>query len=477
MKKVYDFKRKLYYEVETAIENSHVTFLLGPRKCGKTVCLKQLEAGLDNVVYVDMKSDFNDDDKRMSFINRAVASIANDDKIIYFIDEATYMALPDKEIAKIAGAYSEYVNNNTKFVFSGSQSKSLEQWGHIAFAGNASFVRGDFLTYPEWLAYKGTAEISEKTYLDYILNVRNFYDFNSTKEYLQGCLDETVISNRNAIEYIIGNDYDNIDVEILLDVLYASLVQLHNQPVYDTFSKSDALSKSIGYYFKTETSEVGRGVMENRALDVLENRYNSFKGMNALECKQALRFLTACGLVTVTYVSEELSVDPYITSKLLKNSSDLYTKPDIFKNFNVSINYPMFYIDLVREIFKEKEITEIPRNLLGSIVECHVKSMLPNNGSFIYRDEKGTEVDYVNVGGKAIEITVYNKKMQEVHLNILPDEYKKTLLTKDITDVINGIKRIPYYQFIYDQSEGRELVEALIKSQSIDKSVTVEHKP
>lgn len=33
---------------------------------------------------------------------------------------------------------------------------------------------------------------------------------------------------------------------------------------------------------------------------------------------------------------------------------------------------------------------------------------------------------------------------------MLPERYKKILLTRDITSNENGIERIPYYKYIYD---------------------------
>ena len=39
----YPFKRSFYYEIEKAMDKSNIIFLLGPRKCGKTVALLQLE--------------------------------------------------------------------------------------------------------------------------------------------------------------------------------------------------------------------------------------------------------------------------------------------------------------------------------------------------------------------------------------------------------------------------------------------------
>ena len=102
----YNFKRDFFYEAENAIQNSSITFITGPKKCGKTVCLRQLADAYENALYINMKYDFDTDEKRNDVVSRAVNSIANVQKIIYLIDDAEYLALPDKDIAKIAGAYS-----------------------------------------------------------------------------------------------------------------------------------------------------------------------------------------------------------------------------------------------------------------------------------------------------------------------------------------------------------------------------------
>lgn len=53
----YNFKRDFFYEAENAIENSSITFITGPKKCGKTVCLRQLADAYENALYINMKYD------------------------------------------------------------------------------------------------------------------------------------------------------------------------------------------------------------------------------------------------------------------------------------------------------------------------------------------------------------------------------------------------------------------------------------
>lgn len=453
----YQFKRSFYYDVIKAIHNQSIVFILGPRKCGKTVCMQQLKAALDNAYYFDMKADFKTDTERLHCVDKLTEDIFNNRPAVYLIDEATYMALPDKEIARIAGAFNELNNRNTKVVFSGSQSKALEFWGHIACGGNAAFIKVDFLTYPEWLAYSNICEVSEQTYHDFLFNTQTFYkDFSNTKEYLQGCLDETVISNRKSIEYIVDNHAEDLTVDMLLDVLYASLVKLHNHTNVQTFSNTRLLETMLGYYFRDLAEcEI------NRIAEFLGERYRNFRVMDGYDCKCAMQFLTGCGLTTLTYLSDTLMVDPYVTEKILKTSNNLYKKPEIFERFNLTLNYPMFFVDLTKNILRDRSIKQIPQALLGSLVECHIRSLLPTNGAFEFHDN-GLEIDYVSTSRKqGIEISVANKRLKDVNLQKLPNDYQKILITRDRTEPLGDIQCIPYYQFIFDNSAGTDLMEQL----------------
>lgn len=451
MEKKYDFKRSFYYDVEDAVKNSSVTFLLGARRCGKTVCMRQVseyfnaEASggiFDKAVYTDMKKDFEDIYGKMDFINHVADSIRKNEKILYLIDEATYMQFPDREIMKIQDAFTLRQNDNTKVVFSGSQSKALEYWGHLAFAGDAAYIRTGFLSYPEWLAYKGLTDISEETYSSFLFGTREFYrNFHSTKEYLQGCLDETVISNNKAGEIIYGNDCSGLNDEMLLDVLYASLFSLHNHVA-----------------------------IREKASDLLSARYQNFKRMDGEDLLQSLRFLNNCGLITVTHVTDDLECSPYYCRQILSALPDgrkQLSKQEIMERLNVCIKYPMFYMDIVKELSGEQMPDVIPPSLLGSIVECHVRGLLPDTGCLEYRDAGGREVDYVNTSfRKGIEISVSNKKTSRTNFGVLPDEYGKILLTKDRQGIQDGVEQIPYYRFIYEHSVGKDIHRGMTQNHS-----------
>jgi hypothetical protein len=454
----YEFKRAFYYEAERAVSEGKITFLLGPRKCGKTVCLKQLQDAFLSAVYVDAKRDFDTSSDAIRFMRGVISDIKDNKEVIYFIDEATYLHYPDKEIMSIGAALAEYQNTNTKIVFAGSQSRALEYWGHLAFAGSASFIRADFLTYPEWLSYKGLTEVSEQTYEDFLYGVHDFYSFTSTKEYLRGCLDETVMSNSKARAIIPENDCSLITDEMLLDVLYASLISLHDQVTYKTFVNRNGLYGDIEHFFADECDEIGESEVKNRIKEMLAPRYEALSKMNVQQYKQCLQFLDNCGLITITPVSKTFDLNPYTYQTLLSDGLDIANNEELFHSLNICIKYPMFYVDLMKGILQEKMSDRLPRELLGSIVECHVRGLLPSKGGFEYR-MNDKEIDYVNnVYKTAVEITISNKRLRKVNFDLLPEGYKKTLLTNDQNQPVGDITRTPYYHFIFNNSTGKDLL-------------------
>ena len=58
-----------------------------------------------------------------------------------------------------------------------------------------------------------------------------FYDdFTSLKQYLNGCINETIVSNMKSSEIILGNETSltEEDTDFLIDVCYQTLFNLHN---------------------------------------------------------------------------------------------------------------------------------------------------------------------------------------------------------------------------------------------------------
>lgn len=422
----YNFKRDFYYEAENAIENSSITFITGPKKCGKTVCLHQLADVTENALYINMKSDHDTDEKRNDIVSRVVNSIATGQKIVYLIDDAEYMALPDKDIARIAGAYSKYNNRCTKVIFAGSHSELLEFWVHIACGGNASFIRAGFLSYSEWLSFKGITEVSERSYADFLYSCNEFCKgFYNTEKYLQDYIDETAELAEKPIEYITGAETENVNVNTLLTVLCSSLKEQIN---------------------KADISKIYAGDLEKSV------------SVSNYDCKNAMRFLSDNKLATLTYITDKPTADPYITQKFLKPSNELYRNPDVFSRFRLTINHPMFCIDLIKNAIKVADPDKITDDILRIIVTGHIRSLLSCSGVFEYENSSVSTV-YISNSGYSIEVLLSDDITLSRTLNSVPEDYEKIILTRSREEVAGGILLIPYYRFIYDRSDNRKKVQ------------------
>lgn len=422
----YNFKRDFFYEAENAIENSSITFITGPKKCGKTVCLRQLADADENALYINMKYDFDTDKKRNDIVSRVVNSIANGQKIIYLIDDAEYMALPDKDIAKIAGAYSKYDNQCTKVVFAGSHSELLEFWGHIACGGNASFIRVGFLSFSEWLSFKGMTDVSERAYADFLHGCKEFCQgFDNTEKYLQNYLDETADLAEKPIEYITGAETESVNVNTILDVLCSSFKEQINKADISVNHTAN-LEKSV------HISDYDR--------------------------KNAIRFLSDNKLATLTYITDKPTADPYITQKFLKPSNELYRNPEVFSRLRLTAYYPMFCIDLIKNTIKVANSDKISDDILRIIVTAHIRSLLSCSGVFEYEKSPVSTV-FIDNSGYSVEVLLSDDIALSHSLDSVPEDYEKIILTRSREEALNNVRLIPYYRFIFDKSDNRKKVQ------------------
>lgn len=450
----YSYKRNFYYDIEKAIGKTNIVFLAGPRKCGKTVALLQLKKSRKNVKYYNFKT--LTQDESMELFDTIKLAMDEDKDEVFLLDEITYAYQPEKEINEISIQISEKPCNNTKIVFTGSQSVALEAWANRAFCGNASIIRTDFLNYSEWLSYKDIKESSEASYSQFLYEVDEFYGFVSLEDYLRGCLEETIISNHKTDNVIMGNDVYLVDIDSLLDICYATLFTLHNHVNSYKFAKNDKLNETIRFYFRDVCKQIGTDEMGERIAASFIGRYNDFKSKDLDTLKQAFQFLHGIGLITITPISDSTERIPNIRRDLSISDSQINYKDELFKSYNVCIKYPMFYMAILKDILKESLPEKLPTALLGSIVECHVRGILPEKGTFEFQDLDGHEVDYVNVQERmALEITISNKRSNEMNFKYLPQDYQKILLTKDIEEACENRVRIPYHKFIRTVGESR----------------------
>ena len=85
-----------------------------------------------------------------------------------------------------------------------------------------------------------------------------------------------------------------------------------------------------------------------------------------------IRFLSDNKLATLTYITDKPTADPYITQKFLKPSNELYRNPEVFSRLRLTVDYPMFCIDLINSATKVANPDKISDDILRIIVTAHI---------------------------------------------------------------------------------------------------------
>lgn len=436
----YPFKREVFYQIQDEFQKHNVIFLLGPRKCGKTVCLQQLSK-LPSTQYVSFRDISSD-----TVFDDILSSIKYNLRKVYLIDEITYAEDPERLIRTVAGYYEQYANTETNIVFTGSQSQALRQWGSLAFSSLASYIYIDFLKYNEWLTYKSYQEPTEDNYREFLLTVSDFYKFKSIKDYLQSCIDETIQSNAKSLSVLYGSECNLVDVNKLLDVCYVTLFTLHSNVSIGSFMKSNYLASDIKYFFK-DTSE---DYIDAKIKASFIFRYSKIQKQSASEFAQALMLLRNWGLITVTNVTADVNdvidISTEFNKLALGNSTILNFKEDLFRRFNFCIRYPMFYVSILQEILGPN--VSIDQPLLGSIIECHIRGLLPDHFAVILHTNDDAEIDYVNtIDNYALEIKSTDIGINYEIFKTLPKQYRRLGLSRTKEGSSKNLTLIPYYKF------------------------------
>lgn len=435
----YTFKRRTYTELISALNTSNIIFLLGPRKCGKTVCLQQIGRDVPNTVYIDFKVT---ERATRTILFDIENDLLNQSNRIYLLDEITYTTCPEQFICSIADLFTKY-KPSVSIIFTGSQSLALEKWGYTAFSGRAKYVHMTFLQYSEWLDYVDLKDNTADNYKRYLREAQDFTGIVNIHDYLQSCIDETINSNSKTSNYLYGNDVDSVTVESAKILCYLTLYTLSNHVNAQTFAKRDSLSDTIKFYFQNAP-------IDEKLKSYFISSLEAYHRMDNRELIQTFLFLKACDLITITPVST--SIDKYLDIELelkhlmFNQESKLRLKEDIFKSFNFCIKYPVFYTAVLRDILGTQHF-DLQQGLLGSLVECHVRGLVTDNHTVELHTINDDEIDIVNTfKHTALEITVSDKHKNK--FSILPEDYRCTVLTESSLLFVMGINRIPYYMFI-----------------------------
>lgn len=442
------FYRDFYYELERFLTSDLNVFILtGPRKVGKSFALRQLKNKYShNTFLIDFKQ--LDNQAQETAKERVIKTIMQEPDCIILIDEITYLEGADLFLASLDTLIDD-VNSKCKIIITGSQQIAIRQWALRAFSNKAKFLNVRFLDYHEWLRYVKSDRITEDTFKDFVLNVHNFSKFSSIRDYLESLLDETIISNFKSNNVIFRNDVSGVTVEDLLNVMYCTLISLHNQLNCNSFYKKDRYLQDVKSYYVQQmftTEDLNKCVEDS----IMKN-YRKALNMDNEKFKRVIGFLLENRLITLTYVSKGIDDTLNLDDWLYGRSDSIKTKSEFFNKVKICSRYPMFYVAILRDTLKGRfPENELPPRILGGIVECYVRGILSVKYTMEFHDIEDNEIDYVDYDSQeAIEITISNKKLSKVNLDLLGDNYKKILLTKNKDYSKEGLITIPYYEYIY----------------------------
>ena len=306
-------------------------------------------------------------------------------------------------------------------------------------------------------------EHTPQTYNQFLYEVAEFYKFNSLENYLKGCIEETIVSNAKASNCIFDNECDLIQdkVDLLINICYQTMFTLHNNVTSGTFFKDNKLRYTIIGTFHETCKRLGNDAIASKIENSFIGVYNNIKSQDLNTLKQAFVFLKKCDLISITPIARELDNVPDAYRSMRLNKDDINCKKDLFEKFYITINHPMLYVQILKDVLKEDMPTQLSGTLLGSIVECHARGLLSDG--FEYKttiDKNGIEteceIDYVNLTNNlAVEFTIgvnHNK-----YFEVLPDYMQKICLTRNENKVVDGIQYIDYCSYLFNLSKNKYL--------------------
>jgi hypothetical protein len=198
--------------------------------------------------------------------------------------------------------------------------------------------------------------------------------------------------------------------------------------------------------------------VQKRLEDTFLRKYEHISSVRYDTLRQAYSFLIRIGLVTATPVHEDFHCPVTVLDELENPDSTEYeTREALFEKVNFTINYPPFYVEILKEVFGEFLPDDLGRNTLGAVVECNIRGLLPRSGQYEYHDKGDHEIDYISPQeGIAIEMSVRDKRPKDIYFGIIPKEkhYHNVLLGRR-REKWRDIIEIPYYEFIYGISVDR----------------------
>ncbi len=220
-------KREMYLSrIRGFYDSDLVKILVGIRRCGKSVILKQImneikEKGIDNkhIIYINFELIEYEELRDYKKLNKYIKEKIIDDKKCYvFLDEIQRV---DK-FEDVVNSLRASIDNISIFI-TGSNSKLLSNELSTVLSGRYVLFNIYPLCYKEFIELTGKNEKSEETFWDFVKwgglpNRTQFTDENNIKDYLHSVFDSIIL--RDVVDRLGLKD------TILFDLLLQYIVDI-----------------------------------------------------------------------------------------------------------------------------------------------------------------------------------------------------------------------------------------------------------
>jgi len=452
-------KRKLYYKIKNALENSEYTIflLLGLRKTGKTKLLTQLrdELGSDQAYYVDCRDTELTKDTYYALFDLPQKYI--------LIDELGYFEGFDQYMS---GLHEDIGNTGKKFILTSSSYGLMKQLAQEKLGASRSCVFELFpLSFEEYLFFTGKISSYGEDYDPIDNDLKNFYrlkgvpagmDFIIDKNYMDGTFTDTQVG--------IDNQLGTVRTIELEPKHYSAIIDLIAYTLNNKISIKRFRGSQIGVQ---ELQKSAKGLKFSETLIGFANSVSM--RLSASDIGRIVAYLYHAGFLFADLVvneNEEQSSERITHSFLsIRNEDELRS---VLRQYTLSVISPLIYTRLMIDIenFADKLIES--NALYGEIYELTMKSehvyrqgYQRNHHSFKYvRDD--IEIDLVDFGemdrGCLMEITITHKSNKEHNLMLpYPNKNMLRILTDSEGVMLQDgeVKRIGYPNALLMMSSGR----------------------
>ena len=411
------FRRSIVARLENFLASpKRVAALIGPWKCGKTFALKQLMAGKNNCIYYDCKS--MSEQEKLGLFDNLIDYLQRYELII--IDEITYAEMPDVLLNKLANAID---GGTAKVIITGSQLVSIDYWVNMTMPTKCEKIYLCFLDFNEWVSFRGLDinSLSESDFLDYLQNSADFFGITDNKAYLEGCITETIISNKNAINIIPGNtELVPEEIDNIIAFLFVNFIKLHARVNWEFHLDPKRIATKIWDNVKDSHGIKYTQFIEEFCREF--NKQHSFFSKITLEnLREYLRFLIKIDFITITDgLGDCTKLQRWLWGV---GEAPIDNVVAFYKRYTVQVKYPMFYYNFLREFvcFGETTLKDYNNSVvMGSALECYVRGLISYETESCVMDEfapdTGGEIDYVDKTNlKALGTDGFGKCIKRVY--------------------------------------------------------------